>query len=155
MSFWNRERSLSDQMKKNKIERDKIRNAKEQAKVDRMNAQTRMREKNGGASVQLKFAEPVAPKEKAYKKGDRITASYNTSVFKPKLNGWRTESVNATLEAVSPKKFKVVSAKIEPAGSKRQQFNTSGIENREEGKTKLLSSLYNVKSVRKSQVKKK
>ncbi len=64
MSFWNRERSLSDQMKMNKIERDKIRNAKEQAKVDRMNAQTRMREKNGGASVQLKFAEIKSPKKK-------------------------------------------------------------------------------------------
>jgi hypothetical protein len=64
MSFWKRDRSLSDQMRINKIERDRIRNAEKQAKVDRTNAQTRMREKNGGATIQLKFAEPVPTKKK-------------------------------------------------------------------------------------------
>lgn len=152
--FKKKDQSLSDQIKKNKIDKDRIRNAKAQAKVDRKISQTRTREKNGGAMVQLKFAD-AAPKEKTYKKGDRITASYNTSVYKPNLNGWRSESVDATLEAISPKKFKVVSAKVEPAGSKRQQFSTTGIENREMGKTKFLSSLYNVKSVKKAPAKKK
>ena len=64
MSFWKRDRSLSDQMKKNKIERDKIRNAKERAKVDRTISQTRTREKNGGATIQLKFAEPAPQKRR-------------------------------------------------------------------------------------------
>lgn len=151
--FKKKDQSLSDQIKKNKIDKDRIRNAKAQAKVDRKISQTRTREKNGGAMVQLKFAD-AAPKEKTYKKGDRITASYNTSVYKPNLNGWRSESVDATLEAISPKKFKVVNAKVEPAGSKRQQFSTTGIENREMGKTKFLSSLYNVKTVKKAPAKK-
>ena len=68
MSFWNRERSLSDQMKKNKIERDKIRNAKERAKVDRTISQTRTREKNSGAIVQIKLAKP-ADKARRKRKG--------------------------------------------------------------------------------------
>jgi hypothetical protein len=68
MSFWKRDRSLSDQMKKNKIERDKIRNAKERAKVDRTISQTRTREKNGGAIVQIKLAKP-ADKARRKRKG--------------------------------------------------------------------------------------
>ncbi len=64
MSFWKRDRSLSDQMKINKIERDRIRNAEKQAKVDRKRAQTRMREKNGGATIQLKFAQPAPQKRR-------------------------------------------------------------------------------------------
>lgn len=68
MSFWKRDRSLSDQMRINKIERDRIRNAKERAKVDRTISQTRTWEKNGGAIVQIKLAKP-ADKARRKRKG--------------------------------------------------------------------------------------
>lgn len=93
-------------------------------------------------------------KKEGYEKGDRVKATYNTSVYKPNLGGWRTETVEATLVAVSPKRFKVVSADMKAAGSKRQSYNVTAAKNMEVGKTKLLSSLHDVKTARKTKTKK-
>lgn len=56
------EQSLINRAKANKIERDRIRNQKNEAKVERTRAQTRVRERNGGISLQLKFAEKMPEK---------------------------------------------------------------------------------------------
>ena len=66
--FWKRDQALTTQMKINKIERDKIRIEKEQAKIDRMKAQTRIREKSGGASVSVTFPDATPLKDPPYLK---------------------------------------------------------------------------------------
>jgi hypothetical protein len=58
------EQSLSNKARANKIERDRIRNEKMEAKIERTRAQTRIRERNGGISLQLKFAEKMPEKKR-------------------------------------------------------------------------------------------
>lgn len=77
-----------------------------------------------------------------------IKASYWTAVYKRAIPGWREERVEAVLEVQSPGKARVVAASMERAGSKRQQYNTTGVEMREIGKVKIISKLSNVRFVR-------
>ena len=71
-----------------------------------------------------------------------ITATYQTAVYKPALNGWRQETVTARLEPISAKRYKVIDVlDITQPSSKRQGFRPSGVMARERGKVKLLSSL--------------
>jgi hypothetical protein len=71
---------------------------------------------------------------------------YNTSVFTPA--GWRSETVTAQAEAISPKRLRVVAVMdiggngstgyASRTGAKRQQYSVSGIAKREVGAVKLL-----------------
>jgi len=81
---------------------------------------------------------------KKFEAGQKIKAGYYTSVYKPKLDGWRSEYVEATLEVISPGKARVISAEMEQAGSKRQGFYVAGAESKEKGKVKIISKLQKV-----------
>jgi hypothetical protein len=76
-----------------------------------------------------------------YTVGQTIKAQYRTGVYKPVIGAWRQEWVNATLEVISPGKARVLFASVDKPRSKRQWFNSYGIEEREKGKIKLISKL--------------
>ncbi len=82
-----------------------------------------------------------------YTPGQEISATYRTAVYKPRIGGWRQETVNARLEVISPGKARVIIANVGGATSRRQEFNTSGIAAREEGKVKIISKLTNVETI--------
>ena len=80
--------------------------------------------------------------------GKKYRARYDTSVFKAKINGWRQESVDVIVEAISAKRVKVIDCEGgKYYGSKRQYYNPDGIARREIGKIKLASSLYSVEEI--------
>jgi hypothetical protein len=74
---------------------------------------------------------------------------YNTSVFTPA--GWRSETVTAQAEAISPKRLRVVAVMdiggngstgyASRTGAKRQQYSVGGIAKREVGAVKLLGKV--------------
>jgi len=74
---------------------------------------------------------------------------YNTAVFTPA--GWRSETVTARVELLSPKRGKVVdvidvggngvSGYASRTGAKRQQYNVGGVAQRELGAIKILSKV--------------
>ena len=83
----------------------------------------------------------------AYTPGQRISATYWTSVYKPNISGWKSEHVTAVLEVLSPGKAKVISAEMEPAASNRQRFNSSNAACKEIGTVKIISKLNDVKVI--------
>lgn len=83
----------------------------------------------------------------AYSKGMTIKAGYWTSVYKAQIGGWRQEWVDAVLEVVSPGMAVVKSASMSEAGSHRQQYHVAGVEAREVGAKKRISSLSDVQIV--------
>lgn len=74
---------------------------------------------------------------------------YTTSVFTPA--GWRSETVTAQAEAISPKRLRVVAVLdiggngstgyASRTGAKRQQYSVGGIAKREVGAVKLLGKV--------------
>jgi hypothetical protein len=74
---------------------------------------------------------------------------YSTSVFTPA--GWRSETVTARVELLSPKRGKVVevidiggngsTGYASRTGAKRQQYSVGGIAKREVGAVKLLGKV--------------
>jgi len=74
---------------------------------------------------------------------------YNTSVFTPA--GWRSETVTAQAEAISPKRLRVVAVMdiggngstgyASRTGAKRQQYSVGGVAKREVGAVKLLGKV--------------
>lgn len=74
-----------------------------------------------------------------YTAGDRISAEYYASVYKPALAGWRSERVRAVLE--------VISAEMEQAGARRQEYNVRRAEAEQVGAVKIISRLTGVKLV--------
>ena len=79
--------------------------------------------------------------------GQKIKATYWTSVYKPNIGEWRSERVFAELEVISPGKAGVISAEMEPAASNRQRFNNSNAAANEIGKVKIISKLDNVEVI--------
>lgn len=80
--------------------------------------------------------------------GQKYSAHYYTSVYKPNIGGWREERVNVIVEAISAKRVKVIDCEGgKYSGSKRQHYNPDGIARREIGKVKLASSLYSIEEV--------
>ena len=82
-----------------------------------------------------------------YVLGQRISAVYCTSVYKPNIGGWRSERVFAELEVITPGRAKVIRADIDPAMSKRQRFNPSYAAANEIGKIKIISKLDSVEVI--------
>ena len=82
-----------------------------------------------------------------YVPGQKISAVYCTSVYKPNIGGWRSERVFAELEVISPGRAKVIWANLEPAMSNRQRFNVSSAASKEHGKVKIISKLDNVEVI--------
>ena len=82
-----------------------------------------------------------------YVPGQKISAVYYTSVYKPNIGGWRSERVFAELEVISPGRAKVVFAEMDPAMSKRQRFNPSYVAANEIGKIKIISKLDSVEVI--------
>ena len=74
---------------------------------------------------------------------------YNTAVFTPA--GWRSETVTAQAEAISPKRLRVVAVLDiggngstgygSRTGAKRQQYHVGGVAKREVGAVKLLGKV--------------
>ena len=83
----------------------------------------------------------------AYEIGQRINAEYETSVYKTGASGRRPETVKAVLEVITPRRAKVISASMTPAGSKRQYFHVQSAEKLEIGRTKNISSLRYIRIV--------
>ena len=79
--------------------------------------------------------------------GQKISAVYWTSVYKPNIGGWRSERVFAELEVISPGRAKVVKAELDPAFSNRQRFNASYAANKQIGAVKYISRLGNVEVI--------
>lgn len=79
--------------------------------------------------------------------GQKISAVYCTSVYKPNIGGWRSERVFAELEVISPGKARVIYANLDPAMSKRQRFNVSNAAAKEHGKIKIISKLDSVEVI--------
>ena len=79
--------------------------------------------------------------------GQRISATYWTSVYKPNIGGWRSEKVFAELEVISPGRARVIYANLNPATSKRQRFNASNAAAKEFGKVKIISKLDSVEVI--------
>ena len=82
-----------------------------------------------------------------YTPGQKISAVYCTSVYKPNIGGWRSEKVFAELEVITPGRAKVIYANLDPAMSKRQQFNPSYAAAKETGKVKIISKLDSVEVI--------
>ena len=82
-----------------------------------------------------------------YTPGQKISAVYSTSVYKPNIGGWRSERVFAELEVISPGRAKVVFAEMDPAMSNRQRFNVSNAAAKEIGKIKIISKLDSVEVI--------
>ena len=82
-----------------------------------------------------------------YVPGQKISAVYCTSVYKPNIGGWRSERVFAELEVITPGRAKVIRAEIDPAMSKRQRFNPSYAAANEIGKVKIISMLDSVEVI--------
>ena len=82
-----------------------------------------------------------------YAPGQKITATYWTSVYKPNIGGWRSERVFAELEVISPGRARVIYANLEPAFSNRQRFNVSNAAAKEMGKVKIISKLDSVEVI--------
>ena len=82
-----------------------------------------------------------------YTPGQKISAVYCTSVYKPNIGGWRSERVFAELEVISPGRAKVIYANLDPAMSKRQRFNPSYAAANEIGKVKIISKLDSVEVI--------
>ena len=76
--------------------------------------------------------------------GQKISAVYCTSVYKPNIGGWRSERVFAELEVISPGRARVISAELDPANSHRQMFNVLIAAAKEIGKVKIISKLDSV-----------
>ena len=68
-----------------------------------------------------------------YTAGQKISAGYWASIYKPNIGGWRSEYVSAVLEVISPGKAKVISAELDQAGSRRQSFNVASNELKQVG----------------------
>lgn len=74
---------------------------------------------------------------------------YSTAVFTPA--GWRSETVTARVELLSPKRGKVVdvidvggngsTGYASRTGAKRQQYHVGGVAKREVGAVKLLGKV--------------
>ena len=74
---------------------------------------------------------------------------YSTAVFTPA--GWRSETVTARVELLSPKRGKVVdvidvggngsTGYASRTGAKRQAYNVGGVAQREMGAIKILSKV--------------
>ena len=79
--------------------------------------------------------------------GQKISAVYSTSVYKPNIGGWRSERVSAELEVISPGRARVIYANLEPAMSNRQKFNVSNAAAKEIGKVKIISKLDNIEVI--------
>ena len=79
--------------------------------------------------------------------GQKISAVYSTSVYKPNIGGWRSERVFAELEVISPGRAVVIWANLEPAFSNRQKFNVSYAAANEIGKVKIISKLDSVEVI--------
>ena len=79
--------------------------------------------------------------------GQKISAVYCTSVYKPNIGGWRSERVFAELEVISPGRARVIYANLEPAMSKRQKFNVSKAAAEEIGKVHIISLLDSVEVI--------
>ena len=79
--------------------------------------------------------------------GQKISAVYWTSVYKPQIGGWRSERVFAELEVITPGRAKVVKAELDTAFSKRQRFNVSSAASKEHGKVKIISKLDSVEVI--------
>ena len=82
-----------------------------------------------------------------YVPGQKISAVYCTSVYKPNIGGWRSERVFAELEVISPGRARVVWANLDPAMSNRQRFNVSEAAAKEKGKIKIISKLDSVEVI--------
>lgn len=82
-----------------------------------------------------------------YIPGQKISAGYWASVYKPNIGGWRSEHVRAVLEVISPGKAKVISAEQDQAGSRRQSFNVASNELKQVGCVKIISKLDNVEVI--------
>ena len=82
-----------------------------------------------------------------YTPGQKISAVYCTSVYKPNIGGWRSERVYAELEVISPGRAKVIYANLDPAMSNRQKFNVSYAAANEIGKVKIISKLDSVEVI--------
>lgn len=79
--------------------------------------------------------------------GQKISALYWTSVFKPEIGGWRSEKVIAELKVISPGRARVISAELKPAMSYRQRFNVLNAAAKEIGKVKIISKLDSVEVI--------
>ncbi|HKM13724.1 MAG TPA: hypothetical protein VJY42_02235 [Candidatus Methanomethylophilaceae archaeon] len=73
MKTSNRKQSMSERIKANKVERGNIRNQRNQAKVERMRAKTRIREKSGGSMIQIKLTKVLGSKLGREKRESRPT----------------------------------------------------------------------------------
>lgn len=71
----------------------------------------------------------------------KLKVEYWTGVYKPSLRAYRSERVEAIAEKISEKRVKIISASLEKASSKRQQFNVNFVAGLEEGKIKNISAL--------------
>lgn len=79
--------------------------------------------------------------------GQKISAVYCTSVYKPNIGEWRSERVFAELEVISPGRARVIYANLDPAMSNRQRFNVSEAAAKEKGKIKIISKLDSVEVI--------
>ena len=82
-----------------------------------------------------------------YTVGQKIKATYWTSIYKPNIGGFRSEMVYAELEVISPGRAKVIWANLDPAFSNRQRFNVSAAARKEIGAIKIISKLDSVEVV--------
>ena len=74
---------------------------------------------------------------------------YNTAVYTPA--GWRSETITAEAEEISPKRLRVISVidiggngasgYASRTGAKRQQYHVGGVAARERGAVKLTSKV--------------
>ena len=83
----------------------------------------------------------------SYTPGQKIKATYWTSIYKPNIGGFRSEMVFAELEVISPERAKVIWANLDPAFSNRQRFNVSAAARKEIGAIKIISKLDNVEVI--------
>ena len=82
-----------------------------------------------------------------YTVGQKIKATYWTSIYKPNIGGFRSEMVFAELEVISPGRAKVIWANLDPAFSNRQRFSASYAASRQIGAVKYISKLSNVEVI--------
>lgn len=82
-----------------------------------------------------------------YTIGQKIRAVYWIGVYKPNIGGFRSETVSAEPEVISPGRAKVVKTEPDPAHSNRRWFNASSTASKEIGAVKLISKLGSVEVI--------
>ena len=124
------EQSLINRAKANKIERDRIRNEKMEAKVERTRAQTRVRERNGGTVLQVKLAKIISGKSKPGRSSgrtDRKLAKAQRKRARRQPRDERGRFVAEGRKTLRKTLGKTVGSKPAPAGAKITEIKTETV----------------------------